>query len=206
MVGAAATAAAAWWQGWPLAWLLWVFWLQSVVIGAFNVARMAGGPDPRFDRGPRDAGPQMPPATMKGLLVLFFLAHFGLVHLVFLVLLLELAFGGGVEEAGLGQAFAVAPTWRDALLVLGLGGVQAWASWQELPAQRAADAGRSMDVVRRMFVPYLRVVPLLGLVGVGALVSQVAGLATGAWMVPLFVGLKLVADLATVASTRAPRP
>ena len=52
-----------------------------------------------------------------------------------------------------------------------------------------------MRVALRVMGPYVRVLPSLGLVLVGALLVQVAEVDPGRWMLPAFFALKAVADL-----------
>ena len=170
----AATLAAALAFDWGVGWLLWPYWLQSVVIGWYARRRMLalqrfstegftsnGQRVPEDDRGKRSTAN-------------FFALHYGFFHLGYLVFL------AAEHRPG-------AP-W-DWLLLLACGASFVLSQRQTYREQHAADLRGRPNLGALMFTPYLRVVPMHLAIIVGAGSSGSGAL----W---LFTGLKTASDLA----------
>ena len=160
---------------WDLGWLMWPFWMQSVIIGYFAFKRMMslenfsteglksnGRPVPETEAGKRSTA-------------FFFLAHFGIFHLVYLFFLLGNHGGYGPLEVialvgcGLGYLFSQRDTYA---------------------AQHAADLRGRPNLGALMFLPYLRVVPMhLGVMFGGAFDGG------GVLALTAFMVLKTIADV-----------
>jgi hypothetical protein len=167
------------WQDWPVAMLIWPFWMQSVVIGALHVQRMLalrnfsteglkanGRPVPETEAGKRSTA-------------WFFALHYGLFHVGYL------AFLSGMAPVPAGE-------WRWVLI-----GGAAFAIGQvfEQRAVLARDARGRPNLGFLMFMPYLRVVPMHLAILAGA--TQ-----TGGFALVCFVALKTLADLGMAAAER----
>jgi hypothetical protein len=169
----AATLAAALAFDWNLGWLLWPYWIQSVIIGWFARRRMLAlaqfsteGFTSNGRRVPEDD-------TGKRSTANFFALHYGFFHLGYLLFL--------AKEHPVADLRAAA--------VLAACGVSFVLSQRETyRVQHAADLRGRPNLGALMATPYLRVVPmhLAIILGAGA---------TGGTALWLFCGLKTASDL-----------
>lgn len=153
--------------------LMFIYWMQSVVIGACNVARILTLE--RFSvRGVHATWGELEetPRT-KWQIAVFFVVHFGLFHLVYLAFLFlarggeALAFSTGLAFCGL--AFAVNHLFS-------------------LRRNMAKDAEGQPNIGTLMFMPYLRIVPMHVMICTGLV------FAGGTASIVFFAVLKTIAD------------
>lgn len=158
---------------WSVASLLWPFWLQSVIIGWYARQRMLALTS--FSTEGFTSNDQPVPENEEGKrsTANFFVLHYGIFHLAYLVFL-----------------FDQAPPARllDLVLLAACGYSFVYAQRKTFAEQVAADAQGRPNLGKLMFLPYLRVLPIH--------LSIVFGAAsTGAWGLFVFVPLKTIADL-----------
>lgn len=179
------------WLGWDTFTLLFLFWLENVVIGFFNALRMATA---------QGDGPAA--AARKVFLVPFFLIHYGGFTLVHGVFLFALFHGDGglaaTGPAGLpGQAWAQVRAlhlgWSLLALFLSHG-----VSFAANTLQRGEYRRARLDQL--MAQPYRRVIIMHLTVLLGGLAAMKAGDSRGALVV--LVLLKLGMDLRAHAAER----
>jgi Family of unknown function (DUF6498) len=159
---------------WEAAWLLWPYWIQSVIIGGYARKRMLNlaqfstegftsndAPVPENDAGKR--------STAR-----FFVLHYGFFHVVYLVFLIA--------------EHRVSGLWN--MLVLFACGVSFVLSQRATyAAQHAADLRGKPNLGRLMFTPYLRILPMhLGII-------FGAALGGGTALMILFTALKTLSDI-----------
>jgi hypothetical protein len=159
---------------WEAAWLLWPYWIQSIVIGAYARKRMlnlaqfstAGftsndKPVPENEAGKRSTAN-------------FFVIHYGGFHAGYLIFLLA--------------EHRVSGAW-NMLILLACGVSFALSQRTTYAAQHAADLRGKPNLGRLMFTPYLRILPMhLGIIFGSAL--------GGGWaLMLLFTALKTVSDI-----------
>jgi hypothetical protein len=159
---------------WEAAWLLWPYWIQSVVIGGYARKRMLNlaqfsttgftsndEPVPENEAGKRSAAS-------------FFVLHYGFFHAGYLVFLLA--------------QHRVTGLW-NMLILIACGVSFALSQRTTYAAQHAADLRGKPNLGRLMFTPYLRILPMhLGIIFGSALGGG------GALMI-LFTALKTLSDI-----------
>lgn len=160
--------------GWDIGWLMWPYWIQSVIVGYYARRRMLAlrafsteGFTSNGRRVPEDESGKRSTAR-------FFVLHYGIFHLAYLGFLL-------VQHA------VTAPLEIIALLGCGLSFVLS--QRETFAAQHAADLQGRPNLGSLMFLPYLRVLPMhLGIILAGSLGG-------GAVMLMVFALLKTLSDL-----------
>jgi len=168
-----ATLAAALALHWDVAWLLWPYWIQSVIIGWYARKRMLAL-DRFSTEGFTSSGHTVPEdAQGKRSTANFFALHYGAFHAGYLAFLI-----GAHAVTGLG----------DAMVLLACGVSFALSQRETYAVQHAADLRGRPNLGTLMFTPYLRIVPmhLAIILGAGA---------SGAFALCLFTGLKTASDL-----------
>lgn len=159
---------------WTAGMLLWPYWLQNLVVGWYAIQRMRALRS--FSTEGFTSNDQPVPENTEGKrsTINFFVLHFGLFHLAYLVFLCEMAPMSGL---------------LDFLLVLAGGVSFVFAQRSTCAAQIEADASGRPNLGALMFMPYLRVLPIHLAIGFGAV-------ALGATGTIAFVVLKTLADIA----------
>lgn len=171
----AATLVAALLLHWPMGWLLWPYWLQSVVIGWYARRRMLGL-DRFSTEGFTSNGRRVPeddPASKRST-ANFFALHYGVFHLAYL--------------AYLGMEHALHARW-DWLVLLACGASFVLSQRETYAVQHAADLRGRPNLGALVFTPYLRIVPMHLAILLGA------RLAGGVAMLVAFTALKTTSDL-----------
>ena len=160
---------------WPVATLLWPYWIQSVVIGYFSRRRILAlgrfsTEGFRIGDQPVDPTPQVQRKTAN-----FFALHYGFFHLVYLVFLATIS--AGLE-------------WWDWLGLAPLGVSFAWNHRASYQRNIEADRRGTPNIGTLMFLPYARIIPMHITIILGAALGGHSVLA-----VLLFGGLKTLADV-----------
>lgn len=176
----AATLAAALAFDWNVGWLLWPYWMQSVIIGWYARKRMLTLHRFSTEGFTSNDKPVPEDESGKRSTANFFALHYGFFHAGYLVFLLS------------GHAVG---NWRDALILAACGVSFVLSQQQTYAAQHAADVRGKPNLGALMFTPYLRVVPMhLAIIfGAGS---------TGTWAPWLFTALKTMSDLGLDAIDR----
>lgn len=163
--------------GWPPSALLWPYWLQSLVIGAFAVRRMLTAPSITTEGLTSNGQPV--PATGAGRrqTASFFTLHYGFFHFGYAVFI---ASGGGL------------PHGIDLLATLALAVAFAWGLEDTYRRNRAVLDAVPLNLGTAMFMPYLRVIPMHLTILIGG--AALAG--GGTWTLLVFTVLKTASDVA----------
>lgn len=160
---------------WPLATIVWPYWIQSVVIGYFSRKRiLALGRFSTEDFTINDRPVKATAATQRSVTT-FFAVHYGLFHLAYLGFLLQ-------HSADL--------RWWDGAGLLALGISFVWNHRLSFEENVSADRRGTPNIGTLMFLPYARILPMHLTIILG---SQVAS--EGAWAVLVFGVLKTAADV-----------
>lgn len=159
---------------WPAGWLLWPYWIQSVVIGWYARKRMLSLY--RFSTEGFTSNDQPVPENAQGKrsTANFFTLHYGFFHLCYLGFL----FAEHPLSAG----------W-DGIVLVACGVSFVLSQRQTYAAQHAADLRGRPNLGALMFLPYLRVLPMHLSIIVGA------ALGGGVGVMVLFTVLKTVSDV-----------
>lgn len=177
--------------------LLWPYWLQSLVIGYYNVRRMQKLQVFSTDGFTiNDQAVDPTPATRRKTWI-FFAFHYGFFHFVYFVFLATFAVqaaGTGtvpvtIENTGETVAFEVGrmPDWSGFWLLATLVGFFV-SHGQSHREHVASDLRHTRNIGTLMFIPYLRIIPMHLTIILGAVLGSGGGLL-------LFGALKTVADV-----------
>ena len=166
---------------WEPAWLLWPYWIQSVIVGIYARKRMLNLAQFSTEGFKSNRKPVPENEAGKRSTANFFAVHYGGFHLGYLVFLLA--------------EHRVSGLWN--MCILAACGVSFVLSQRTTyAAQHAADLQGKPNLGRLMFTPYLRILPMhLGII-------FGSGLGGGVWLMVLFTGLKTLADIGLDAIDR----
>ena len=172
----AATVALALALDWPVATLLWPYWVQSIIIGYFSCKRiLALGRFSTEGLTMNDRAVSPTVATQRSV-ASFFAVHYGFFHIVYLVFLMA-------QHTGQLR-------WWDWAGLLVLGVSFAWNHWLSFNQNVEADRAGTPNIGTLMFLPYGRIIPMhLTIIVGGALGGD------SAWSVLVFGSLKTAADV-----------
>ncbi len=160
---------------WPVATLVWPYWIQSVVIGYYSRKRILALGRFSTEGFTMNDQPVSPtPATQRSV-GNFFALHYGFFHFGYLMFLLK-------------QAPAL--PWWDVLGWLALGISFAWNHRLSYRQNIESDRLGTPNIGTLMFLPYARIVPMHLTILLG---GTVAGSGSGA--VLIFGALKTAADI-----------
>jgi hypothetical protein len=137
--------------------LMFPYWTQSVVIGAFNVRRIAVLKEFRT-AGLKINGVLVDPTpSVRRQTWVFFLIHYGFFHLVYLMFMgvFGVMARAGGPFSGFGSASGYSGLW---LIVMALGYV--FTEWREHVEDRAEDEATPPKIGNLMFAPYGRIIPM----------------------------------------------
>jgi hypothetical protein len=158
---------------WDVGWLLWPYWIQSVIIGWYARRRMLTVADFSTD-GLTSNGKPVPETNQgKRSAANFFALHYGGFHAGYCVFLVA---GHAVGSL------------RDVLVLVACGVSFVLSQRETCAAQHRADLRGKPNLGALMFTPYLRVVPMHAAIIFGAHAS-------GAGALILFTALKTGSDL-----------
>ncbi len=164
-------------QDWSMGELMWVYWGQSVVIGATNVARMLSLKEFSTKGMTMNDAPVPETHAAKIQVAMFFTVHYGFFHFVYAVFLWqEMALNTLASEDRVFLVFCV-----TAFLM---------SHAYSLRHNRVSDfRDKKPNLGTLMFYPYLRVIPMH--------LAILFGSVLGEGRLFLFMGLKLFADAGT---------
>lgn len=167
------TIAVAVYQKWNPGTVMWIYWGQSVIIGAFNAIRMWTLQDFSTDGLTMNDQPVAPTQGSKRSVTIFFVFHYGFFHLVYAIFLIAMA----------------APRQGDILPICGcIAGFFANHLFS-YRYNKENDSRRKINLGTLMFFPYARILPLHITIITGLMLSKTT------WALVLFLSLKTVADL-----------
>lgn len=176
------------WQHWSVFDLMWPFLIQSLVIGWYARKRLMLAPRLSASNLTINGRPVTDPEQARRFMGVFFLLHYGLFHLGYVIFLLVLP---AIVGQGAGDGATLSNAWLYAA-----SGIAFWLAHRASHRQHLRDdLAHTRSVAVLMGMPYLRVVPMhltivLAAVWSGSTHPAIAGIA-------LFVALKTLVDIAT---------
>ena len=158
--------------------VLWIYWIQSVIIGVFNFIRILSLKEFTTTGLRRGAGGELPPTKVAKISTgIFFLFHYGFFHLVYLIFLLVLIAS---------QKNISILTMLTVLVSIGIFFVNHLFSFLY---NREQDSQKIKNIGTIMFFPYARILPMHLTIVFGFFLAQsVTGLI-------FFMVLKTIADV-----------
>jgi hypothetical protein len=163
-------------EGWNLATIMWIYWIQSVTIGVFHFVRILQLEKFTVE-GVKVNGKQIPVTAsevlVKGFFATFFAIHYGLFHFVYLIFMIVGIFAPIFGTGGM-------PEWKEVGLVSVLFFINHLFSF--VLNQKKDSHQQNIGTV--MMYPYARIIPMHITIIIGAFVNAL----------PLFLILKAVAD------------
>lgn len=174
LISNALTLAAALLLKWPLALVIWPYWIQSVIIGWYARNRMLALK--KFSTEGFTSNDEPVPENEKGKrsTASFFVMHYGIFHFVYLIFLLDKA----KPDSG----------W-DCFWIVVCGFSYVFAQRKTCEQQIATDAQGKPNLGKLMCLPYLRILPMHLTIIFGAMGNY------SAFAIFLFMSLKTVADV-----------
>ncbi|MCK4414677.1 MAG: hypothetical protein KAY32_14175 [Candidatus Eisenbacteria sp.] len=169
-------------EGWSVGPLMWIYWAQSVIIGAFNVARILSLDEFVTTGMTINDRSVKPTRAVQRQTAIFFAIHYGFFHLIYLLFIGSLA----------------GPPPSDALTI-GVCIVLFLANHSySFRRNRDEDRRKKPNIGTIMFSPYARIVPMhLTIIFASAFIQHPAALV-------FFVLLKTAADLVMHAVKHRP--
>lgn len=164
-------------EGWSLAPLLFIYWAQSVVIGAFHVRRILNLDEFTTTGLKMNGRPVTPGAEAQRQIAGFFAVHYGFFHLVYMVFVLTGINSDGGVASGAWWALA------GGVLVFAVNHYFSYVQNRELDRQGKPNIGTML------FLPYARILPMHLLIVMGATIGGESRTA-----LIIFIVLKTIAD------------
>lgn len=168
--------------------VLWMYWIQSVIIGAFNFFRIITLKNFSTEGLKQNAKAVNPTKAAKIFTSIFFLFHYGFFHLVYGIFIATFPVILS-EEKTTGISYLLFPS----IVFLINYGIEFY-NEQTIITDEVPNLGALM------FMPYLRIIPMhltIILGGFIAAAGSFAGLNTSVAVILLLMGLKTFVDLLT---------
>lgn len=161
-------------QRWEISEILWVYWMQSVIIGFFNFLRILSLKNFSTKNFSINNRPAPPTSQTKIFTAFFFAFHYGFFHFIYAIFLFQFFSSG--QPLDLNYLF--------------LGGLifflnHLFSYWHN----KRIDEQKTQNIGNLMFAPYARIIPMHLIIVVGAFLGQSALL--------IFLLLKTAIDILT---------
>lgn len=185
-------------EGWDLNNVLWIYWFQSLIIGYFNYKRILKLENFTTENLRMNDQPVSPTENSKKQIANFFLMHYGLFHLGYLLFLMS-NFSFSFKGSYLGFSFIIAIlSFVASIITFYFNHKTSFEfNYQE-------DLKSKINIGTLMFIPYARIIPMhLIIIFAGNLASSNINISVNGVMFPIFstftilffLSLKTIADV-----------
>ncbi len=158
-------------QKWDISAVLWVYWIQSVIIGFFQFMRILSLKKFSTDNFTINNKSVSPTFQTKTFTAFFFMFHYGLFHFIYAIFIFNFFANQAVDFA-----------------YLFLGGFIFFLNHAfSFHQNKIADERKTQNIGQLMFTPYARIIPMHLIIIFGAMLGQQAMI--------IFLLLKTAADL-----------
>lgn len=158
-------------QGWEVSTVLWVYWMQSLIIGLFQFLRILSLKKFSTENLTINNQPALPTTQTKSFTAFFFAFHYGFFHFIYAIFLFNFFTNQPLDFT---QLF--------------LGGLIFFLNHTfSYFHNRVIDKQRVQNIGALMFIPYARIVPMHLIIVFGAILGQSALI--------VFLLLKTLVDL-----------
>lgn len=158
-------------QGWEVSTVLWVYWMQSIIIGFFQFLKILSLKKFSTENFKINNQPASPTTQTKTFTAFFFLFHYGFFHFIYAIFLFNFFTNQPLD-----------------FTYLFLGGfiffLNHLFSYQH---NKVADDQKLQNIGQLMFLPYVRIIPMHLVIIFGAFIGQSA--------LVIFLLFKTLADL-----------
>lgn len=167
-------------EKWDIGSVMWIYWIQSVIIGVFQFIKILDQQKFLMTNVQIDNQPALPTVASKYFIAIFFAFHYGFFHFGYLTFLVM--FFGGVKL----------PLVTISSLMLLFAGNHLYS----FLANRARDRQREQSLGAMMFKPYARIIPMhLTILFGGFLLENAGSLVANQLALIIFLVIKTGADL-----------
>lgn len=158
-------------QSWEVSTVLWVYWMQSIIIGFFQFLRILSLRNFSTDNFKINGQPASPTQSTKLFTALFFAFHYGFFHFIYAIFL--------------ASVIAKAPESLSSVLVGS--SIFFLNHLFSFIKNKAADEAIKPNIGKLMFTPYARIIPMHLIIIFGAILGQS--------MLIVFLIIKTITDL-----------
>lgn len=158
-------------QRWEVSTVLWVYWMQSVIIGFFQFLRISSLKNFSTENFKINNQPVLPTPQTKTFTALFFMFHYGFFHFIYAIFIFNFFTTQSLDFSYL---------FIGALIFF----INHFFSFYQ---NRIADEQKTQNIGTIMFAPYARIVPMHLIIIFGAILGQSALI--------IFLFLKTIVDL-----------
>lgn len=158
-------------QKWDVSTVLWVYWMQSLIIGLFQFLRILSLKKFSTENFTINNKPVLPSIQTKTFTAFFFAFHYGFFHFIYAIFFYNL--------------FTKSPLDFNYLLSGGL--IFFLNHFFSFYHNKIADEAKTQNIGQLMFSPYIRIIPMHLIIIFGAILGQSALI--------IFLLLKAIADL-----------
>lgn len=169
--------------------VLWIYWMQSVIIGIFNFIKIITLKDFSTEGFKQGNKPVLPTRSTKISTAIFFLFHYGFFHFIYAIFLSSFSIMGYSKPGKFETSYFIFTTVMFFISYL-----------TEFINSKNEDAQEIPNIGKLMFAPYVRIIPMHLTIILGGFIAAAGSFFsanTNLAIIVLFTGIKTVVDLLT---------
>lgn len=166
-------------QKWDIATVLWVYWMQSIIIGFFQFLRILSLKKFSTENFKINNQPTHPTTSTKLFTAFFFAFHYGFFHFIYAIFLFNFFKSS--------QPFDFANLFLGGFIFFINHFFSYYQNEQSSSSNRTIDEQKTQNIGTLMFTPYARIIPMHLIIIFGAILGQSA--------LSVFLLFKTMADL-----------